>query len=195
MDTAPPVPSTRPPAALVIAGGRSSRFGGDKLQARLGGRTLLDGTMQAVAGCEPIVLVSATWPSTAAGVVAVSEHPRWGGPAAAVAAGVAALPAEVEETLIVAADLADPEAAVAALLAVESGLLADDDGRAQWLLARVPTAALRERIARLQAEGGVSGRPARAILGELGLALVRAPAGTIADIDLQEDLERAKEHR
>ncbi|MGN6428539.1 MAG: molybdenum cofactor guanylyltransferase [Leifsonia sp.] len=195
MDTAPPVPSARPPAALVIAGGRSSRFGGDKLQARLGGRTLLDGTMQAVAGCEPIVLVSATWPRTATGVVAVSEHPRWGGPAAAVAAGVAALPAEVEETLIVAADLADPEAAVAALLAVESGLLADDDGRAQWLLARVPTAALRERIARLQAEGGASGRPARAILGELGLALVRAPAGTIADIDLQEDLERAKEHR
>ncbi|MCI0158397.1 NTP transferase domain-containing protein [Leifsonia shinshuensis] len=196
MGTPTSPPSRRPPAAIIVAGGRSSRFGGDKLSARLHGRTLLDATLAAVAGCEPVVLVSATCPTVAEGVVTVSEHPRWGGPAAAIVAGAAALPREVDETLIIAADLVDPEAAVAALLAIGHGVLADETGRAQWLLARVPARALHERIARLEAEGAATGRPAASITGELGLPIVPARAEAIADIDLPEDLDRMKEqHR
>jgi molybdenum cofactor guanylyltransferase len=189
-------PSRRPPAAIIVAGGRSSRFGGDKLSARLHGRTLLDGTLAAVAGCEPVVLVSATVATVAEGVVTVSEHPRWGGPAAAIVAGASALPVDVDETLIVAADLADPEAAVAALLTIGHGVLADEAGRAQWLLARVPARALRERIARLEADGPAAGRSAAAITGELGLPVVPARTDAVADIDRPEDLDRMKEqHR
>lgn len=187
--------SSRPPAAIVIAGGRSSRFGSDKLLARLDGRTVLDRTMSAVSGCAPVVLVSGTSVLLPEGAITVSEHPRWGGPAAAIAAGVAALPEEAAETLIVAADLANPDAAVGALLAAGAGVLVDGDGHTQWLLARVPTAALRERIARLEAEGGSAGRSARAVVGELGLPPVPASADAIADIDVQDDLERMKEHR
>ena len=35
-------------SAIVLAGGRSSRFGGDKLAGRLGGETVLDRTVDAV---------------------------------------------------------------------------------------------------------------------------------------------------
>lgn len=188
-------PAPPPPAAIVIAGGRSTRFGSDKLAAEIGGRALLARTLDAVRTCTPVALVSGAEAPLTRGLVTVSEYPRWGGPAAAIAAGVAALPEHAAETLIVAADLANPETAVAALLGVATGVLADGEGRAQWLLARAPTAALRARIARLEAEGGTTGRPARAILGELGLALVAAPGDAVADIDLQQDLDRMKEQR
>ncbi|MFE4952045.1 molybdenum cofactor guanylyltransferase [Leifsonia sp. NPDC056665] len=182
------------PAVIVIAGGRSSRFGSDKLLAEIDGRTLLQRTMEAVSGCATVVLVSATNETLPRGVVTVSEYPRWGGPCAGIAAGVAALPEETSETLIVSADLARPALAVAALHAIESGVLADQDGNAQWLLARVPVAALRAQLAELDATGGTAGRPARALIGHLGLPIVRAHRDAVADIDERHDLERVKEH-
>lgn len=179
-----------PPAAIVIAGGRSTRFGSDKLLAEVGGRTLLERTMRAVSACAPIALVSGADASVASGVVTVSEYPRWGGPCAAIAAGLAALGSDVGDALILAADLAHPEAAVAALLAIGSGVLADRSGQPQWLLARTPVAALRDRVAELEAAGGAAGKPARAIIGELGLRRVTADADAIADIDVPDDLDQ-----
>lgn len=44
-------------SALVLAGGRSRRFGGDKLGARWHGRTLLDHTLDAVASLSDDVIV------------------------------------------------------------------------------------------------------------------------------------------
>nr|WP_246312789.1 NTP transferase domain-containing protein [Leifsonia shinshuensis] len=182
-----------PPAAIVIAGGRSTRFGSDKLLAEVGGRTLLQRTMEAVSGCATVVLVSATNETVPRGVVTVSEYPRWGGPCAGIAAGVAALPAEASETLIVSADLARPRNTIAALHAIDAGVLADGDGNVQWLLARVPVAALRAQLAELDATGATAGRPARALIGHLGLPIVPAHRDAVADIDEQHDLERLKE--
>lgn len=190
MPTAPP-----PPAAIVIAGGRSTRFGSDKLSAEVDGRSLLDRTIDSVAGCRPVVVVTGSEVRVAGHLVTVSEYPRWGGPCAALAAGVAAIDGGPTDVLIVAADLAHPDAAVAGLLATESGVLAGSDGRPQWLLARAPLAALRDRCAELETDGGTAGRAARAIVGELGLPLVDAATDAIADIDVQEDLDRMKENR
>jgi molybdopterin-guanine dinucleotide biosynthesis protein A len=182
-----------PPAAIVIAGGRSTRFGSDKLLAEVAGRTLLERTMEAVGACATVVLVSAATETVPRGVVTVSEYPRWGGPCAAIAAGVAALPGELDETLIVSADVARPADAVAALHGMVAGVLADEGGNAQWLLARVPLAALRARLAELDASGGADGLPARALIGHLGLPIVPAHRDAVADIDEPHDLERLKE--
>ncbi|MEY9950977.1 molybdenum cofactor guanylyltransferase [Leifsonia sp. EB34] len=182
-----------PPAAIVIAGGRSTRFGSDKLLAEVDGRTLLQRTMEAVSGCGTVVLVSATNETVPRRVVVVSEYPRWGGPCAGIAAGVAALPETASETLIVSADLARPRSTIAALHAVDAGVLADDDGNVQWLLARVPVAALRAQLEQLDVTGGTAGQPARALIGHLGLPIVRAHRDAVADIDEQHDLERLKE--
>lgn len=190
MDLTPP-----PPAAIVIAGGRSTRFGSDKLLAEVDGGTLLERTMTAAQVCAPVVLVSGSDASVTSGVVTVSEYPRWGGPCAAIAAGLAALGDDATDVLVLAADLAHPEAAVTSLLALRAGVLADDDGHPQWLLSRAPLHVLRDRLAELEAEGGAAGRPARAIVGELGLPLVAAPAHAVADIDVQDDLDRMKENR
>jgi molybdopterin-guanine dinucleotide biosynthesis protein A len=191
-------------AAIVLAGGRSTRFGSDKLEARVGGRTLLSRVLEAVAaaGCEPIVVVTAREVAAADADVTVSEWPRWGGPCAAVAAGIDALAGVAEpagallhDTVILPADLADPASALAALAATSRPCaLGDADGRAQWLLARLPVAALQARVAELRAQGPLTGLPARALLG--GLPVVAAPGASplaTADIDRPEDLDHVKE--
>ena len=184
-------------AVIVVAGGRSSRFGSDKLQHRLDGRTLLERTVDAARGCGPVVLVTAG--EVPPGVqVALSEYPRWGGPCAAIAAGldgvdaVAARGATPGDALILPADLADPGAAVSALLSAESGVLTDEDGRPQWLLARAPILALRARVAERRASGApLAGLPARDLLGTLP-GRVPAAAGACADIDTRDDAAEAR---
>ncbi|WP_431219386.1 molybdenum cofactor guanylyltransferase [Leifsonia xyli] len=181
-------PVSRVDAVVVVAGGRSTRFGSDKLQHRLGGRTLLERTLDAAVGCGPVVLVTAG--EVPAGVdVAVSENPRWGGPCAAIASALDALSGS-GDALILPADLADPEAALAALLCVDEGVLTDQDGAPQWLLARGPIPALQARAAELRGAGALAGRPARDMLGMLH-SRHPAPASACADIDTPADADAA----
>lgn len=74
---------------VVLAGGESRRFGGDKLAADLGGRTLLDATLDSVPGGLPVVVVG---PERAVrrSVRFVREEPPGGGPAAALVTGLTA---------------------------------------------------------------------------------------------------------
>ncbi|MFF9564555.1 DUF6457 domain-containing protein [Leifsonia sp. NPDC014704] len=185
-------------AVIVVAGGRSTRFGSDKLRHRIDGRTLLERTVVAAAGADVVVLVSAADAGdTPDGVhVAVSENPRWGGPCAAIGAGVDALVSGLAagaddasvDVLIVAADLADPDAALAALREIEAGVLTDEAGGPQWLLARAPLAELARRIADLRRERGMlAGLPAAALLGSIE-GRHPAPARIHADIDTPADL-------
>jgi molybdenum cofactor guanylyltransferase len=172
------------PAAIVLAGGRSIRFGSDKLRHRVDGRTLLERTLDAAAEFSPIVLVSAH--PQPPDLIGVCEFPRWGGPAAALAAGLDALPAEVEETVILPADLADPRAAVHVLRTMEPGV-ALDDGRPQWLLTRSAVAPIVARITELRRGGDLAGLPMGAVLD----FLPRVPIGRdVPDIDTRSDLAR-----
>ena len=74
-------------AAVVLAGGRSRRFGGDKLAAEIAGRTLLD---HAVADLPPGAVLSVVGPNRPLSRPAtfLREDPIDGGPAAALITGL-----------------------------------------------------------------------------------------------------------
>ena len=186
-----------PTAAIVLAGGRATRLGGaDKPQLVVGGGTLLDHAVRAVAGCDPIVIVGPSAPVSGdiAGIELIwaRETPVFGGPVAAIAAGLAFV--DRDEVCVVAADTPRAEEAMALLRGHPLGdtdgvCLTDDAGRAQWLLGRYRTAALRDAIDRVPD----AGRDAsiRALVSGLRLDLVNA-GDLAADVDTWDDLERAR---
>ncbi|WP_426188184.1 molybdenum cofactor guanylyltransferase [Microbacterium sp. TWP3-1-2b2] len=145
----------RATAALVLAGGRSSRLGGiEKAGVEIDGVALLDHVYAAVRWCAPIIAVG---PDSIGrpGVRVVREHPAFGGPAAAVAAGIPALDGSgVTETWLLACDLPRATELVARLAAVPipddaDGVVATDDGgRMQWLAGRYRVSALQGAVAR-----------------------------------------------
>jgi hypothetical protein len=95
------------------------------------------------------------------------------------------------DVLILPADLADPHAAVAALTAIDEGILTDADGRPQWLLARISLAVLARRATELREDrGALDGLSARDLLDVVrGRHPVAAPVWT--DIDTRDDLVAA----
>jgi molybdopterin-guanine dinucleotide biosynthesis protein A len=84
-------------AGIVLAGGRSERFGSDKLAAQLpDGRSLLAATVAALAGaCDPIVVViapaGAMPEDIAPSIVVVRDEVAHEGPVAGLVAGLEAL--------------------------------------------------------------------------------------------------------
>lgn len=77
--------------AIVVAGGRATRLGGiDKTALVYRGRSLLAGVLGAVANAERTCVVGSDAPLSA-DVLRAVEEPRWGGPAAAIVAGLRAL--------------------------------------------------------------------------------------------------------
>ncbi len=99
-------PSAETVAAIVLAGGRSSRFGRDKLAEPLDGRPMLDHAIAAVRHLTSDVLVVVAPGSdedVASGARIVHDDRAYEGPLAGVAAGLAA--AEADIVLIVAGDM------------------------------------------------------------------------------------------
>lgn len=184
-------------AAIVLAGGRASRLdGAAKPLLELGGRTLLARVVDALAdaGCAPIVVAGPPMPAPRP-VVQVREEPPFGGPVAGIAAALRAL--DADRVVVLAVDLAEPEAALGALLPHAEALadhdavcLVDPDGRTQWLTALYRTAALRRGLSGLPE----SGRDAslRALTRGLRIAEVPAPLRATRDIDTWQDLEEAQ---
>ena len=122
------------PAAIVLAGGASSRFGGNKLSAELAGRPVLQHALRAAAAvASPIVLVigpddPVPWlpADLGADVVLARDDVAHRGPLAGLEAGVgalAALPRPVDIAILVAGDMPTLVPAVLELLA---GTLARD---------------------------------------------------------------------
>ncbi|MDQ1694758.1 MAG: hypothetical protein QOJ03_111 [Frankiaceae bacterium] len=132
--------------AVVLAGGRSRRMSvADKTRLIVGGRSLLDRVLGALAGAETVIVVGEQRPT--------DEPVRWvadrvpdAGPAAALAVGLD----EVTSPLVVvlAGDLPFVTGAHVAELvgAVESdgAVYVDDTGREQWLCGAWRADALRE---------------------------------------------------
>jgi molybdopterin-guanine dinucleotide biosynthesis protein A len=178
--------------AVVLAGGAGQRLGGaDKAAVTVGGATLLQRALDAVAEAERIVAVGPQRP-TDARVRWTREDPPLGGPAAAVAAGLSLVRAGV--TVVLAVDMPFAASAVPRLLA---GLPADADGailvdaadHRQPLLAAYRTEALRLAV---DAHRPVNGLAMRRLVAHLDLRPVAAVGPEAADCDTAEQVQDAE---
>ena len=188
-------------SAIVLAGGASRRFGGDKLAEPIGGISLLSHAVRALDGIvdEIVVVVAPGRPSpTIDGgpdgppVLLVRDPEAFGGPLVGLRTGLAA--ARGTTVIVVGGDMPSLVPAVLELLLQRPpAALADEDGRLRPLpcaLDRVATLTLADRLL----AGGE--RRLRALLAGLGTAaLPRAdwaaidPAGlTLRDVDERSDL-------
>ena len=144
MDVQPPY------TAVVLAGGRAARLGGQaKPQLEVGGRTMLATVLAAVSDATRRVVVGPAQP-VPDDVVLVREEPPGGGPVAALRAGLARVETDVVAAL--AGDLPFLDAAsiaeLRARLRGDGVLVVDDNGRDQLLLGVWRTERLRAAVGR-----------------------------------------------
>lgn len=189
--------------AIILAGGRSSRLGGvAKASLLRGGRTLLQLAVDAARAAGGRVVVVGPEARTTAPVRFVRERPVFGGPAAAIAAGLDALRDGVAaegptQVAVLACDMPDAAPALAAVLeaaatgtGTDGWVAVDDSGREQSLLAVYHREALERRVAALRASqpsGDLAGVSVRQLLAGLVLRQVPIPDGGSADVDTWAD--------
>ncbi|MBF4576173.1 molybdenum cofactor guanylyltransferase [Frondihabitans sp. VKM Ac-2883] len=196
--------------AVILAGGRASRLGGiDKTALVVDGSTLLERAVQAAAGAEQIVVVSARPGQVAqSGVLSVREEPPFSGPAAGLAAGLAALSLDPHGSslrsstwvLVLAADV---PRAVEAVVTLREGVVersgqddpdgyaaVDDSGHRQPLLALYRTGSLRAVVREHEAAGDLDGLSLRRLLGPLRVVDVPVATALSADVDSPDDARR-----
>ena len=143
MDPLPPY------TAVVLAGGKAARLGGQaKPQLLVGGRSILAAVLEAVAGAERRIVVGPPQ-LVATNVLLVRERPPGGGPVAAVRAGLVDVASDV--VVVLAGDLPFLTTTVVdglrERLTGDGVLVVDDTGRDQYLLGAWRTAALRAAMA------------------------------------------------
>jgi molybdopterin-guanine dinucleotide biosynthesis protein A len=190
--------------AVVLAGGASRRMGGgDKTRLAVGGLTLLDRVLTAVADARVRIVVGDER-STAVPVHWTREEPAGGGPVAALAAGMRLVTAGV--TVLLAADLPliDSTTVRALVSAIardgsadgstaghrDGTVLGDDTGQPQWLCGAWRTASLRRLLA---ARPDVEGLALRRLFADAAYAIISVDGRPWFDCDTPDDLARAKE--
>ncbi|AOT03524.1 molybdenum cofactor guanylyltransferase [Arthrobacter sp. U41] len=191
--------------AVILAGGRSSRLGGVPKGGLLhDGATLLERALRAARGAAATAVVGPDPGNLPEGVLSCREDPPFAGPAAAIAAGLAALERHrgrdplhrtaAPYTLVLACDMPRAGAAVRALLeaaaegAPEDGLAAvSADGRRQPLVGLYNTAALQRRTAEAAQRGALENASVFALLARLEVREVNVPAGSTDDVDTWDD--------
>jgi len=186
---------------LVLAGGRSRRFGRDKLAEPWRGRTLREHVLEQMSGLSHDVLALVAQDGDASSALGQARiaRDRNASPGPLVALDEGLRLARHELVLLVAADMPTLAPAVLRLLvdrALSTGapvVALESDGRAQPLPVVLRRGAVAEWIAELVAGGE---RRLRAVLDAAGTVAVSAPewlgvdpAGdTLRDIDTAEDL-------
>jgi len=142
---------TPPFDVVILAGGAGRRMDGvDKAELKVGGIRLIDRVVEATGGANRIVCVGPRRP-TRAPVTWTREEPAGGGPAAAVAAGLALVTAP--RVVLLAVDLPFVDRSLTRMLVQatterRAAIAIDDRDRLQPLLGCYPTAFLRAQTDR-----------------------------------------------
>lgn len=191
--------------AIVLAGGRSARFGSDKLAFDVDGRAMLDRAIDAVAALAPrIVVVLAPGVERSfdqpRAIDVVHDHVAFEGPLAGLAAALATV--TTTTALVVGGDMPRMSPLVLRRLATTVGpdhaaVNLEIPGRIHPLPMALDAAAARSAGTALLASGE---RSLRALLAELGATSIPAPVwlsldpagGTILDVDRPNDLPRRR---
>jgi molybdopterin-guanine dinucleotide biosynthesis protein A len=187
--------------AIVLAGGRSSRFGRDKLAEPIDGRPMLEHVIEAVRQvATDVVVVAAPDASTMVppGTTVAHDRHAFEGPLAGLATGLAVLDAEVDHVIVVGGDMPTLVPAVLERLLAfvdrADAVILEDDAGPRPLPMAARRSIVRPVAERLLASGE---RRLRALLAELDVvvaidpAIWRAddPAGeTLRDVDVPGDL-------
>jgi molybdenum cofactor guanylyltransferase len=186
--------------AVVLAGGRSSRFGRDKLAEPIDGKPMLEVVIDSLRPIHAdIIVVGAedTPPALPRDVKLAVDRVQFEGPLSGLASGLAELDPTVDQVIVVGGDMPSLVAAVLRRLLFElatheAAVLADDAGPRPLPMAIRPSVAA-PAAERLLAAGE---RRLRALLAELDVAVVPAAdwrredldAATLRDVDTPADL-------
>lgn len=189
--------------AIVLAGGRSARLGGEpKALLRYDGMTLLQRSVSVARGlCERVVVLGDVAAAEIRDVIITRENPPFGGPVAGIGAGMDALAqgSASRFTVVLACDMPHIEYAVAALadaaqtagaedVSWPDGFIAvDTHGRQQPLAALYRTAALTSALDARRRSGGLDGCPVFSLIADLALEPVPVPESSTDDVDSWED--------
>jgi len=196
--------------AIILAGGRSSRLGGvPKSGLIYDGATLLERSLRAAGAARRTVVVGPDPGGLPGGVLTCREEPPFAGPAAAIAAGLAALAADhasrhaaaAPYTLVLACDMPRSAGAVRALaeaLAASAAGTPERDGadgvmavsadsRKQPLVGFYGTAVLQRSVADAASRDRLENASVFALLARLDVREVRVPPGSTDDVDTWDD--------
>ena len=199
-----------PVSAIVLAGGRAARFGGDKLAAVVGARTVLDLAIAAVASVAgEVVVAGRVIEGSKPGVRSIPDPEAFGGPLLGLRAALDAVTAP--RAIVVGGDM--PALVPAVLEAMLESLAADpsigavilggsDDAETAGGRRQVLPIALDVERARTAAQNVLEsgGRSLQRLVDELSVLELPAsswrpldPDGlTLLDVDTAADLERAR---
>ena len=189
-DTLPAVEATKF-GAVVLTGGGAVRLGGaDKATIEVGGRSLLEASLEALADIPEVVVVGAEMP-TSRPVTFTREDPAGGGPAAGLLAGLRSLARTPTWVVVLAVDMPlvtrDTVRRLAAAVRDDGAVLVDRSGQVQYLCAAYSVAAL-DRAAKASGSDTGHGLAMRRLVADLRLAEVAALGDETRDLDTWADL-------
>ena len=181
-------------SAMILTGGTSSRFGSDKSQAKFGANSLIENLLITLPPEIDIVIVGPQLEKSSRQVGYTQEHPRGGGPVAAIEAGLNLITSEF--VVIIATDMPFASQILAVLTenfpdSEEATIPLDSAGIRQPLCALYRSDALARALAQLGSTNRQSVRNLIKNLTVKELHLEPALRRILLDVDTPSDLERA----
>lgn len=179
-------------AGVVLAGGAARRLSGmDKPMLEVHGRPILHAVVDALSAAEPVVVVGPRRDGLP-NVRWTREQPPGTGPVAALAAGLALVPAGTRHVAVLAGDLPAINPSTVdklrdAVGAADGAVLLDETGRRQWL-----AGVWRHDRLHAALPDAPAGRSLRSVFGGLEVAAVPALGDEAFDVDTPEDLGRLR---